>query len=321
MGVADGDTALQRIGVTRGHAQKSGCQTCKRAIDYTKKENTAIKAEDGSSLWKEVGVVPAHQRKVGEQMETLREVAEQGGDYRDMLYENCNLAVRYANGLSKMIQIVKPDRPKGTRVSVYLIWGKTNLGKTHAIFEQLEAGNNIYNKLHPVNQQATDYWEGYEGQDVVLFDDFHPFMYSLRQLLQYLHEWQIRVPIKGASAKALWTRVYITTNVPPNLWYQAESMDPLHKGNYEALWRRIPPENIIRYVERIPDHIVIEKPQDIKQYQDAACARAGVNPLAAEDDKEDPKREAATKYVKKMDRAALERIVVEELMDRWKKLQ
>lgn len=311
------EQALQRLGLQRSFADKAGTQTCKKAIDYTKKRDTAVLDANGNSQWKELGQVPPNQRKVGEQTEAILEMAESGAKFVDILRANPSLAIRCPTGILKMINTVQQDRKQTAPLKVYIIWGSTGLGKSHSIFRFLSDPEIVYNKLHPTNQQSTDFWEGYDAQEEVLFDDFNPVQYSVRQLLQYLHEWPIRVQIKGGHAKAQYHTVYITSNVPPNMWYLSEKMDPLHKGNYDALWRRIPKENICRFVSRIPDDERIKTFEGLKAFQDKKCEELGLSVFGANDD-ELEFRKKAQEYVSRRDRAVLERIVVEKMVDSWK---
>lgn len=320
MGVATSDTALRLLGIKSGQAQKSGTQTCKRAIDYTKKERTAITDKDGNSQWSELGKVPPNQRKVGEQMDTLLEMADKGAKFEDILRANTTATIRYSTGIQKMLLAVQKPRNPDVKVEVFILWGYTGLGKSHAIFKQLSSIKNCYSKMHPQTQQHSDWWDGYDGQPDVLFDDFNPVQYALRNLLQYLHEWPIHVPIKGSKVVSAWNRIFITTNVPPNLWYTMEKVDPLHSGNYEALWRRIPKKNICRYAARLPDGRDWDKWEDIKQFQDDVCDKLGLDIMGAPDD-EIKVREEMSKYLKKVDRSALERTALEVMIARWREEQ
>jgi hypothetical protein len=255
---------------------------------------------------------------VGETAESLLEMVEKDkAGMSDLMRANPAMGLRCSNGLQKMVTTFTPDRDPTEKVNVYIIWGNTGLGKSHCIFRNFCPNHELlYNKLHPTNQQATDWWDGYDKQSVVLFDDFNPVQYALRHLLQYLHEWPVRVQVKGGSAKALWTSVYFTTNVPPNLWYLQEKADPLHSGNYEALWRRIPKEHICRFVERPPDDVDILKFADLKKFQDARCEALGLNPLGDTLETE-MVRARAEKYAKALSRPALERIVVDTAIQKW----
>lgn len=311
------EQALAKLGIVNGWADKAGTQTCKKAIDYTKKAASAVLDADGNSQWKELGAVPANQRKVGETMEQIIEIGKSGGKFSDVLQANPSIAVRCHSGVVKALSTLQPDRPHNVPLKVYIIWGSTGLGKSHAIFKFLSDPDTVYNKLHPTNQQATDFWEGYDGQTEVLFDDFNPVQYSVRQLLHYFHEWPGRVQIKGGNAKMQYHTVYITSNVAPNMWYLSEKTDPHHKGNYEALWRRIPEKNVCRFVTRVPDNVQIQTFEELKAFQDAECAAKGLSVMGSTAEEAEMRAKLET-HVKRKDRAVLERIAVEMMLDAWK---
>jgi hypothetical protein len=313
--IATGEEALAKLGIKRGKADKCGSQTVEKAINYTKKLPTAVLDAEGKQQWKELGEVPLSHRKVGEAAGVgLLDAIKRGASYADILELNPTLAIRCPNGVEKAINSLQKPAFRQAR-SVYLIYGGTGLGKTHCIFRQLETPADIYNKLHPPNDKATDFWEGYDKQPVVLFDDFHPGLYSLRQLLQYFHEYPITLQIKGSSRAAAYNTIYITTNVHPDLWYLHEKHDPLGSGNYAALWRRIPPENRCHFVERIPDDVDITTFEELKKYQDAAALRKGQHHLTPEDDNDFKK--AMWARAKKIDRNVLERTWVDIMHRGW----
>lgn len=77
------------------------------------------------------------------------------------------------------------------------------------------------------------WFDGYDGHDCVLFDDFTgdiKFCYFLQVIDRYLP----RVPVKGGFTPWTPKRIYITSNIAPNLWYPDTT--PYQK---EALLRRI----------------------------------------------------------------------------------
>lgn len=312
------EQCLAKLGIDKGHAEKCGSTTCTKAIDYTKKPNTAVLDANKQSQWRELGKVPVNQLKVGEHANMLLKMAEEGdAKFIDLLRASPSFVLRATNGVMKMLTAVAQDRDQeGPPLKVYLIWGKTGLGKSHSIFKFLSNPKLLYNKIHPVNTQATDFWEGYDGHDVVLFDDFNPVQYPVRQLLQYFHEWPIRVQVKGGSTKAVYKTVFITSNIAPNLWYPAEQVDPLHRENYAALWRRIPKENICRFVRRIPDDVDIKTFEQLKEYQDKCCEEEN---LAIMGDTEEATacRTKFAAWAKKQDRSLLERCVVDQMITNW----
>jgi len=109
-------------------------------------------------------------------------------------------------------------------VNVEVLWGTTGTGKTR---KAVEAGSF---KWHPC---SPEWWDGYEGQDSLLIDEFYGQL-KPSKLLQLLDGYQVALPIKGGYTYAAWTKVYITSNTDPDSWYS--DIPPAVKA---ALDRRI----------------------------------------------------------------------------------
>ncbi len=106
-----------------------------------------------------------------------------------------------------------------------VIWGEAGSGKTRMAVE-----NNPNHYMLSVPQAGNLWWDGYEGEDVLIIDDFYGgIQYAL--LLRILDGYQLRIPIKGGFTYALWTKIIITSNKDPREWYQ--------RGYTKALARRI----------------------------------------------------------------------------------
>lgn len=231
-------------------------------IAYTKKEDSAVIDDDGETMWREVGSIPANQFKQGEKSRVSLEMLKEGASIEDILEYDSSALYRITH-LEKAASLFdKPQMREG--LQVYLISGPTGVGKTFAITRMLEP--EIYNKPHPKPGQ-TDFWMGYAGEQSVLFDDFHPSRYPLLDLLNYLQEYPMRVPVKGGHAAAKWDRVYISTNVPIEQWYESQQKNPQFAENYRALLRRIPPENRLHFHTKLPRGMVIDSWEDLVNYQ------------------------------------------------------
>lgn len=116
----------------------------------------------------------------------------------------------------------KQLKPCHRPVSVYVLWGDAGTGKSRWAYDNFPG---LYSK--PANK----WWDGYTGQTTILLDDFYGYIpYS--ELLRVLDRYPYQAEVKCSHVEAQWTTVIITSNKPPELWYQGYGLSP-------ALQRRI----------------------------------------------------------------------------------
>jgi len=93
-----------------------------------------------------------------------------------------------------------------------VFWGKTGSGKTFRAWE--EAGADAYPK-----DPNTKWWNGYQGQGHVIMDEFRGSI-SISHLLRWIDNYPVYVETKGASMPLNASKFWITSNLPPEQWYQ-----------------------------------------------------------------------------------------------------
>jgi hypothetical protein len=237
-------------------------------INYTKKPESAVLDENGQSMWKEAGKVPENQKRTGDKHSEIVECIKNGGCEMDVLEMHPQMGIQYLGNISRMVGLYsKPDdRPD---LQVYFIYGATRVGKSHFIRRILSDGDNspVFNKPHPSSPTSTDFWpHNYNGATRVLFDDWHPRKYNIIDMLNYLQEYAMSVQTKGGYVAAKWNRVYITSNVPIDTWY--DHLPDGFKGNIEALKARIPVEHRMVMHRRPPPEMRSCTFEEMKRYQD-----------------------------------------------------
>lgn len=118
-------------------------------------------------------------------------------------------------------ELLKVSTRPFRKVDVIVHWGAAGTGKTRGPYEE---GAFVF------DDYADGWWDGYDGESAILFDDFYGgIKWSL--LLRLLDGYQVRLKIKHGFTYANWTKVYITSNKPPSEWYA--------RLDQEALTRRI----------------------------------------------------------------------------------
>jgi hypothetical protein len=137
--------------------------------------------------------------------------------------------VRNWRGLQELIAPVISERTE--RPFVAWIYGKTGVGKTRFVFDHAkDRGKTIYVK------DETDWWNGYTGQDIILFDDFRgqiKFNVMLRLLDWYPYQGQI----KGGYVNINSPEMYITSSLKPNRVYTSEKLQT--EDSVKQLIRRL----------------------------------------------------------------------------------
>lgn len=106
--------------------------------------------------------------------------------------------------------------------------GKTGLGKTRKAIEENPEAFLLSKTITGL------WWDGYDGEEVVILDDFRDADIPLNQLLRILDGYYVQVPTKGGSTTLLAKKIYLTSNVPPEEWYKGCDSE-----SRNALFRRI----------------------------------------------------------------------------------
>lgn len=113
---------------------------------------------------------------------------------------------------------------------VEYLFGDTGTGKTRSIMDSY-GYKNVY--------RVTDYkhpFDGYMGQDVILFEEFRSSI-SLGDMLKYLDGYPVVLPCRYANRQACFTKVYICTNIPLNQQYVDVQRNSIE--DFMAFLRRI----------------------------------------------------------------------------------
>jgi len=136
--------------------------------------------------------------------------------------------VKYQRGFKELLHLIGQTRdylPK----TVIVYWGEPGSGKTRTCFEAHK--EDIWFAPPP---SPNCWFDGYAGEETVIIDDYandihskYPFSFFLRLLDGY----PLSVPIKGGFVSWIPKKIYITSNRPPESWYQDQPN--------EALLRRI----------------------------------------------------------------------------------
>ncbi len=203
--------------------------------DYVRKEGKWLDdAKHETNLpetFEEWGELPPDKSRNESQSAQILQMVRDGKSNLEILDE-IPTALSKVNQIEQYRQSLLHDRYKDEwrNLEVTYIWGETGAGKTRSVMEQYGYSNvyRVTNYDHP--------FDGYKGQDVILFDEFRSSL-KLADMLVYLDGYPVQLPCRYADKQACFTKVYIVSNIPLDKQYPNIQTD--EPESYAAFCRRI----------------------------------------------------------------------------------
>lgn len=199
-------------------------------------------------VWKEATAVPESRFELG-----IKPIERSSSKDWDKVWDDAksgkineipaDIRIRSYHTL-KRIHKDHSEAPFRNEITVNVYWGATATGKSHRMFEEAYAGGII----PYVKASTTKWWDGYQGQDRVIMDEFRGQI-SIEHLLKWLDKYPCFVEEKGGQLALKATQFWICSNLHPSSWYP--TMD--HESQ-EALLRRL---KIIHFQD--PFSVLIKK--------------------------------------------------------------
>lgn len=128
--------------------------------------------------------------------------------------------IRYHGGIKAYHSVIHSS-PRDSAVPITVHWwfGPTGVGKSRKAFETY--GQEAYVKMDD------NWWDGYEGQSTVIFDDYRPGLMPFSSLLRVLDRYPYRVRIKGTSTELSATCFVLTTTSRPEVLWHSRTEEKL----------------------------------------------------------------------------------------------
>ncbi len=132
------------------------------------------------------------------------------------------------------VQLKYFEPPRNEKTEVLWFFGETGTGKTRDATEMCE---DPY-----ICMEDNKWWEGYDGHEDVIIDDYRKDFCKFRTLLRILDRYEHRVECKGGSRQLRAKRIIITSSKSPReIWENRVDED------LQQLFRRI---SIVRYYRK-----------------------------------------------------------------------
>lgn len=141
-------------------------------------------------------------------LNVIKDVIKGGGSMMDVI-DHCSNYQGLRMG-ELLLKYYEKERPQ-QKIEVINYYGESGAGKSKAVYKE---NTEVY---RPVSFK---WWEGYDGQKVVLIDDWRPEWCSFTELLFLTDLYPFRVECKGGSRQAQFTKIYFTTPKPITEYYE-----------------------------------------------------------------------------------------------------
>lgn len=201
-----------------GHFEKRK-GTREQARDYCRKEDSRI---NGPFEYGDFGIKQGTRSDLEDAVNLLKEHRE----ISRVAEEYTSTFVKYHRGFKEYLCVTEPKgRVKDSTHEVALHFGSPGTGKS-ASARTFFANSKLFVK----GPSTRNWWDGYDGEDAVIIDEFKGNL-PRGELLQVIDVYDCRVEVKGGTRELKANKFIITTNYLPNKWYEDLSM-------LEAITRR-----------------------------------------------------------------------------------
>lgn len=221
--------ALKRVFGNRIHAEIAR-GSGKRNREYCSKEG---------EYW-ESGVLSQQGQRTD--LAGVVEMFREGKKWEEILESNPAELARYPRFFERCA--LQFGVKRNWECEVYVYWGNTGVGKSRRAFEETQ---------NPYVHSGGQWFDGYAGEEEVIFDDFGGSEFKLTYLLKLLDRYPMRVPVKGGFVSWCPKKIYITSNYAPDKWYPSAKDE-----HVRALFRRITKSIQFRKINEINSDIAEE---------------------------------------------------------------
>ena len=215
--------------------------------DYIRKEGKWRESDKSETnkpeTFEESGELPEESDLRVKKTETILAMVENGASNAEIMRE-CPSAMLHLPRIEQARQtfLEEKNRKDFRELEVVYIWGETGVGKTRSVMEKYGYENvfRVTNYDHP--------FDGYSGQDVMLFDEFRSSL-PLSNMLCYLDGYPLMLPCRYANRVACYTKVYIISNIPVEKQYPNVQLE--EPASFEAFKRRL--TSVYRMLPTLPN--------------------------------------------------------------------
>lgn len=137
----------------------------------------------------------------------IKKLIDEGSSWQQLRESNYALSIRYRRALQQDLRDQRKHRTWPTRLFIH--WGHTGTGKSRYCNDNFPSA---YWKTRG------EWWDGYEGHEVVIIDEFYGWL-PIGEMLRLCDRYPLQVPVKGGFEKFVAKEIHITSNKPWTEWW------------------------------------------------------------------------------------------------------
>lgn len=183
-------------------------------------------------------------------LEAVFSMARRHATQREIAEAQPATFIRYNRGINAVRTLYAQQRDWPMELHFYI--GPSGCGKTRAAHE-----------LYPGAywKTAGKWWDGYDGQEVVVLDEYYGHWMSFSDLLKLTDRYPLNVETKGGMVAFVSKKLIFTSNQPIEQWYNAEKT---HQGPWETnpLNRRVKEFGTVHNMGVVHPPMEYHAPQD-----------------------------------------------------------
>lgn len=216
----------------RAHIERAAGTAAQNREYCTKEEGR----EPGIEPW-EHGRMPVQGQR--NDIEAAVEEIKEGATIGAIIERHPEVFVKYSRGLNQVR--LQYQARRRWKTEVFWFYGATGTGKS---LEASERFPEAYYKM-PTNK----WWDGYDGDDVVIIDDYRRDLCSFGDLLRLFDRYPLLVESKGGTINFLARTIVVTTPKSPRETWEGRSEEDI-----KQLLRRVEHvKHFVRLGERVVD--------------------------------------------------------------------
>lgn len=199
--------------------------------DYVRKEGKYLNSEKKTTnhidTFEEQGELQEEKQGKRSDIEDILHMIKEGCSELEIIEKHPHF-MNNPSAYDKVRKLLQKEEANQYRhVEVTYIYGETGAGKTKYATDICGGYGGYY--------RVTDYqhpFDDYDGQDTIVFDEFRSDL-SISSMLNYLDGHPVDLPCRYHNKMAMWTRVFIISNIPLYAQYKGEYIDTSTKRAFE----------------------------------------------------------------------------------------